>query len=442
MRAVHVFPLLDPQLAAGSDYHQFMLTRELVRQHVEVDVYTTCANRLEARSAMGLGWPAGEPPGTSVLDGVRIHRFPVLSGLPAVLGHGLSGLVMRRWARETARDGISMGSGGETTEVLFQRARARPLAYDVLAHIGRGPHSPRQLLACYRALASADVLLAGYAPFATLWYATWIGRRCGKPVVLLPLFHPEDRSHHFRSLYWAFEHADAVLAQTAYSAEIYRTLVPGSQPIQVGPAVDPNDYRDAQCDGARFRARHGLADRRIVLFVGRKEHHKRYDVAIEAVERLADPHTILVMIGRDVDRLPIRAGSVRYLGALPPEELRDAYDACDVLVLPSDYESFGLVFLEAWMRRKPVIGNAHCQPVTSVIEHGRDGFVAADAAEMATCIRRLLADPDLARAMGETGHAKVMSRYTWAHVAGIVRGVYEDVVARRRAAHGASGLCT
>jgi len=436
MRAVHLFPMLNPNLASGSDYHQFMLTRELVRQGVDVDVYTTCSGHLEARSAFGLAWPADYPAGTAEIDGVRVHRFPAPVAPPAALGHALSGVLMRRWAHEAERDGHALDSPEETLEVLVRRARSRPLIYDVLAQFGRGPHSPRQLVAARRALAAADVIFAGYSPFATMWYATRLGRRLGKPVVLLPLFHPEDRYHHFRSLYWAFEHADALLAQTTYSVELFRRFLPESNPVQVGPAVDPDDYTDARCNGARFRARYGLADRRIVLFVGRKEHHKRYDLAVAAIDRLADPRTVLVMIGGDVDHQPITSPYVRYLGALDRSDLLDAYDACDVFVLPSEYESFGLVFLEAWMRKKPVIGNAHCRPVCAVIEHGRDGFVAADAEEIAAQLRRLLDDAAHARAVGEAGHAKVTGRYTWPHVARIVRGIYADVVARRRTTRG------
>ena len=432
MRALHVFPLLDPELASGSDYHQFKLTRALVQLGVDVDVYTTWSGRIEHRSAFGLGWPADYPSGAALIDGVRVHRFATTGSLPPAVGHALSGAIMRRWQREAERDGCGLGSAEETVEVLHRRARARPMLYDYLALLGRGPHSPRLLAAARRAAADYDVIFASYSPFATLWSITRLARRVGKPVVLLPLFHPEDRYHHFQSFYWSAEHADALLAQTTYSVALFQRLMPGSNPVQVGPAVDPDDYTDARCDGRRFRARYGLTDARIVLSVGRKEHHKRYDLAVAAVDRLADERTVLVMIGSDVDRQPITSPHVRYLGPLPKQEVLDAYDACDVFLLPSEYESFGLVFLEAWMRRKPVIGNAACRPVASVIRDGHDGFLAATAEEIAARLRALLDDPAQARAVGTAGHAKVTGRYTWPHIARIVRAVYDDVIERRR----------
>jgi len=355
--------------------------------------------------------------------------------MPNAFGHALSGAIMRRWARETARDGPTDAASADDVLAAYHRqASHRPLPYDALAFLGRGPHSPRLLAAVRRAAPHYDVLLAGFSPFATLWYVTVLARAARRPVVLLPLFHPEDRYHHFRSLYWSYRHADALLAQTDYSTALFRRLLPGSNPVQVGPAVDPSDYGDERCDGRRFRARHGLTDHQIVLTVGRKEHHKRYDLVVDAIEQLADDRTVLIMIGADVDHQPIASRRVRWLGPLERAELLDAYDACDVFVLPSEYESFGLVFLEAWMRKKPVIGNATCRPVCSVIRAGHDGFLATTPAEFAAHIRTLLADPARARAMGEAGYAKVTGRYTWPHVAQIVGSVYAEVSAGHRRA--------
>src|SRR5215470_5608864 len=146
MRALHVFPLLNPELASGSDYYQFMLTRELVRLGVEIDVYTTWSGHLELRSAFGIGWPADFATGSSLVDSVRVHRFATASLSPA-LGHALSRAILRRWQREAERDGCALGSAEETVEVMHRRARARPMLYDYLALRGRGPHTPRLLAA-------------------------------------------------------------------------------------------------------------------------------------------------------------------------------------------------------------------------------------------------------------------------------------------------------
>ena len=119
-------------------------------------------------------------------------------------------------------------------------------------------------------------------------------------------------------------------------------------------------------DGKIFRKERGLENHKIVLYAGRKEHSKQYQQAIEAVEMLKDPGIKLILIGRDVDNIPINSKYVEYLGALPRHKLLSAYDACDIFISPSLHESFGITFLEAWMFKKPVIGNRNCSAIRPV----------------------------------------------------------------------------
>jgi phosphatidylinositol alpha-1,6-mannosyltransferase len=87
-----------------------------------------------------------------------------------------------------------------------------------------------------------------------------------------------------------------------------------------------------------------------------------------------------------------------------------------------------MVFLEAWMRGKPVIGNAACRPVASLIKDGEDGFLCTSMEQIADRLSKLLNDPVLAKTMGETGKAKVLQRYTWAEVGRRVHAVYLDLI--------------
>jgi len=109
------------------------------------------------------------------------------------------------------------------------------------------------------------------------------------------------------------------------------------------------------------------------------------------------------------------------------QDLRDAYDACDLLVHPSENESFGFVILEAWMRRKPVIGSRRCGAVASVITEGVDGFLVDGASELAASVEAVLGAPDLAQKMGEAGRKKAESRYRWSEIAERVEEVYREV---------------
>jgi glycosyltransferase involved in cell wall biosynthesis len=113
------------------------------------------------------------------------------------------------------------------------------------------------------------------------------------------------------------------------------------------------------------------------------------------------------------------------MGAVPQEEKLAALRACDCLVLPSTGEAFGIVYLEAWIMGKPVIG-ARTPSVSAVINHGVDGLLSApgDAGDLAACISRLASEPMVARRMGAAGHDKVLSRYTVPRIADRVEGAY------------------
>jgi glycosyltransferase involved in cell wall biosynthesis len=432
MKALHVFPMFGSELRGGSDYVQFHLSRELARLGVEIDVLATTTHTLEPRAAFGLGWPTQYSAGRAEVDGLRVWRFPTSWSPSRTTGYAISRLILDRWQREGAGDDAAKGSDAALA-ALHQRALARPLLYDYLALLGRGPHSLGLITAARRAMRECDIVLAGFMPFATVWYMSHLARRAGRPIVLLPLFHPEDIYHHFRLFYRHLAAADALLTQTAYSAGVFAELMPGAQPLEVGIGVDPLEFADAHVSGARFRQRYGIGDGPIVLFVGRKELHKRYDLAVEAMERVATSAARLVMIGDDVDRRPIESTRVLHLGVVPRADLLDAYEACEVFVLPSEHESFGIVFLEAWMRGKPVIGSARCRPVASLIEAGRNGLLADGAAELAAHIDALLADPARARTLGAAGRAKVLQRYTWDRIGRAVLALYERLVASRSA---------
>ena len=105
----------------------------------------------------------------------------------------------------------------------------------------------------------------------------------------------------------------------------------------------------------------------------------------------------------------VRRANLLDLGYVSEEEKRDAFDACDLFVMPSRYDSFGIVYLEAWRCGKPVIG-ARVGAIPEVIEEGKDGLLVefGDVDQLASAMLHLLNHPDLCREMGEAGRKKVI----------------------------------
>jgi glycosyltransferase involved in cell wall biosynthesis len=427
MRALHVWPLFAAHLINGSDYHAYMLSQKLVELGVDIEVFATRSTEFRSISSFALHWPTNLPAEPELIGSLRIRRFPVTYRLPRPIAHILGRLIERRWRLEETHQGIMLAGSAQLAAYFHKRALARPRLYDWLFLLGLGPWSwPlwRRLEADIR---NYDVVMVGFVPFALMWQVIVLARRHRRPVVLLPLFHPDDVFHHHRIFYECFDSAQAILAQTAYSAALFPQLAPNPPPAQVGAGVDFEAFSSPQVSGARFRARYGLSDYRLVLFVGRKEYGKRYDLAVAAVNQLNDERIRLVLVGDDVDRAPISSAYVVQLGRIPRPDLIDAYDACDLLVFPSEHESFGMVMLEAWMRRKPVVCNARCRPVASLVTHGEDGFACWNVNDLAHHIRLLLDDPARSHALGERGYRKTVANYTWSVIGQKVAALYRQL---------------
>jgi glycosyltransferase involved in cell wall biosynthesis len=114
------------------------------------------------------------------------------------------------------------------------------------------------------------------------------------------------------------------------------------------------------------------------------------------------------------------------LGYVSEEEKRDAFDACDLFVMPSRYDSFGIVYLEAWKCGKPVIG-AKVGAIPEVIEGGKDGLLVefGDVEQLSSAILYLLNHLDVCKEMGEAGRRKVMDKFNWQKNIGKIEDVFK-----------------
>ena len=97
--------------------------------------------------------------------------------------------------------------------------------------------------------------------------------------------------------------------------------------------------------------------------------------------------------------------------------------------MPSRTDSFGIVYMEAWLCGKPVIG-ARAGGVPAVISDEQDGLLVnfGDVADLADKIKGLLKDSALADRLGQAGRAKVLENYTWPVVFGKVYSVYRQIL--------------
>ncbi len=124
---------------------------------------------------------------------------------------------------------------------------------------------------------------------------------------------------------------------------------------------------------------------------------------------------------------------IRMLHHVSESERTELFRAADIFVSVSPFESFGIVYLEAWREGTPVIA---CSRGASshLVGMFRDGLLVrdADAFEQAGAIMTLLRDPELRLRMGMRGRAKVREQFDWESIAGNYEAFFTEVAKARR----------
>ncbi|WP_042699082.1 glycosyltransferase family 4 protein [Azospirillum sp. B506] len=224
-----------------------------------------------------------------------------------------------------------------------------------------------------------------------------------------------------KPLYFAVLNAAAerFLAIGSRNAAYYRQLgIPGSKIVSVPYAVDNGFFQAEDGRGrAALRRELGLPDDvPVILFASRLLRRKHPDLLLEAFRRLSPaaaarhPHLVFVGVGEMLDPLKEKArdlDTVRFAGFRGQQELRRFYDLCEVFVLPSVDESWGLVVNEAMNLGKPVVVCDQVGSAQDLVRHGENGFTipAGDVGALSAALSAILSDPEQASRMGALSRA-------------------------------------
>jgi glycosyltransferase involved in cell wall biosynthesis len=204
--------------------------------------------------------------------------------------------------------------------------------------------------------------------------------------------------------------------------------------------------RFATGDGARFRHDHQIPqDAYLVLNLSRLDGQKNQLLLLEAFFLLKkfSPTAMLALIGPETQ--PNYAArlrqfiqqhglqdSVRLLPGRPPgsPEVVNAFHACDVFVLPSIHEPFGIVVLEAWSSGKPVIASS-VGGLKHLIEPGKTGLFInpadkAAAGVLSEQMRVLEAAPYLRKQLGMAGQEMARTHFSWGRIWQALKDIYEE----------------
>jgi len=405
MLSVHTCPLatLGGKETGGMNVYVRDLSRELARRGHRVDVYTRSQDPSLPRISDGLG------------HGARVIHVPTGPEHP--------------YDKHLVYDHLP-----EFVDGVIGQAEADAIRYDVL-------HS--------------HYWLSGAV-------AQELRHRWGVPIV--HMFHtlgkmkdvvaqrPEDRET-ARRISVEVEiagFADALVAATlAEQEQLVRLYGASANRVRViSPGVDTERFHPIPQVVAKEHI--GLCpDRRTILFVGRIEPLKGIDNLLRAISRVIEEQPrmraglCVSIVGGDPDRIHeedemIRLQELReelgigdivtFLGAKDQDLLQYYYSAAEMVVMPSDYESFGMVALEAMACGAPVIAS-DVGGLAFLVKHGRTGYrvPARDPAALAARITQLLSDEALRRSIGHRAACWAES-YAWPRIADQIETLYGEII--------------
>lgn len=265
------------------------------------------------------------------------------------------------------------------------------------------------------------------------WTFREAAHACGKPYVNTPFIHPHQWGDDIGDVAH-YKQCEAMIGLVDTDSDYIRSLgVPSDHVHTIGVSPDLPE----SVDGTGFRARHGIGDAPLVVYVGRMMRQKGASALVGAMplvwEHIPDARFIFIGPGstEETALFADMDSRARYLGKVSFQEKGDAIDACTVFCMPSMSEILPTVYLEAWSLGKPVVGGrAHGLP--ELIEGNGAGIAAPQEPEaVAKALLDLLQNKERREAFAETGRSMVERRYSVQAVTGQLLELYAHVQSSR-----------
>jgi len=270
-------------------------------------------------------------------------------------------------------------------------------------------------------------------PLLTTVHSTEIGRRNGIHFDYEQMIHQTEA--------WFTYEAWKVICCSNYMVSHVRwafglpedklVMVPNGVNTEVYTKIENNDLR-------HFRNKFALPEEKIVLFVGRLVHEKGIHVLVNAVPKVLEKvNAKFIIVGNGYMREQLSnivrhiglTHKVMFTGFVDDETLRKLQKCADVSVVPSLFEPFGIVALEAMAAKSPVVVS-DTGGLSEIVEHDLAGVkVYPDNPDsLAWGIAKVLLDEAYANWITTNAYKKVQEKYDWDKIAQKTKAVYEAVL--------------
>ncbi|MGH3451036.1 MAG: glycosyltransferase family 4 protein [Haloechinothrix sp.] len=288
-------------------------------------------------------------------------------------------------------------------------------------------------LVAHPAIALAE---SAQVPLVGTIHATEAGRHSGW------LSHPLNQQLHSVE-WWLANRSDALITcSQAMRTEVAHLFE--REPGEIHVIHNGIEERGWQVPGdeiVRARQMYSHDGAPLLLYFGRLEYEKGVQDLLDAIPaiRLRHPGTRLVVAGkgRHLDPLIVQARKLRirravhFVGHLSDRDLRAVLASADAVVLPSRYEPFGIVALEAAAARAPLVAST-AGGLGEVVVDGETGlaFAPGDVAALTAGVRAVLDDRPAAMLRADAAQTRLAVDFDWSHIAAATVGVYRRTRAR------------
>jgi glycosyltransferase involved in cell wall biosynthesis len=270
-------------------------------------------------------------------------------------------------------------------------------------------------------------------PFFATMHSTEIGRRNGIHTDYERMIHETEA--------WLTYEAWKVICCSDYMMSHVRWAfgLPPDKLVRVPNGVNFEAYARKENENvSQFRSRFALPEEKIVLFVGRLVHEKGAQVLVSAIPKVLEKmNAKFIFVGNgymkdqlsDLVRAMGIAHKVIFTGFVDEETLRKLQKNADVSVVPSLFEPFGIVALEAMAAGSPVVVS-DTGGLSEIVNHEVDGVkvFTGNPDSLSWGIIRVLTDEALANRLRTNARRKLQEKYDWDTIAQQTKTVYEAVL--------------
>lgn len=282
-------------------------------------------------------------------------------------------------------------------------------------------------LVTHPAIAIAE---AARVPLVGTIHATEAGRHSGW------LSHPLNQQVHSVE-WWLANRVDALITcSQAMRREVAHLFeIEGEEVAVIHNGIEERGWQVPADEIAHARERYSPTGAPLLLYFGRLEWEKGVQDLIAALPRIRRRHpgTRLVVAGKGrhfdelVDqskRLRIRR-AIDFVGHLSDRDLRAVLAAADAVVLPSRYEPFGIVALEAAAAKAPLVAST-AGGLGEVVVHGETGlaFTPGDVTGLADSVTAVLSDAASAAERASAAQSRLAADFDWSRIAEATAAVY------------------